>query len=315
MHKLVFSLYTIAAGLVAAMLMSGPVLAEPAPMGAKPPLPPLPPAHQDVMLRVDGQDISVQQYANFLSRHEASIVEETRTPEGKARLLRAMVGDLLLRKAMKLEGLLPNDGKEHKDKLPKAYAEFAEKHYPLPPPPDDKAARAYYDKNTSMLGLPATVRLSQIQLRFPKDATAEQKADVKARAEQALKRLDSGEAFDKVAAEVTENKLAKARNGDIGFIPREGDPWLQSAIKGLKVGQRTQLLESSVGYEILMLTDERPAIVAPFEQMKDRVIKAMQAIEQGKAQEAYVQKLAKKAKIEIVQQDLKPIFPKGVFPR
>ncbi len=299
---------------VGVLVFSSLALAKPpAAPGAAAPTGPQP--SNMIMLRVNGEEITVQQYANYLSRLPSSTVDETRTPDGQARILRAMAGDLLLRSEMRRAGLLPNDGKEHREKLPQAYADFAAKHYPLPPPSDEKSARAYFEQNKTSFGLPEMVRVSQIQLRFPKHATAEQKLEVKNRAQQALNRLDSGESFDKVASEITENKLAKARGGDVGFLAREGDPWVVSAIKGLKVGQRTGVLESSVGYEILMLTDERPALVAPFEQMKEKVIQAMQAIEQGKAQEAYVQKLAKKAKIEIVQPDLKDVFPKGVFPR
>jgi parvulin-like peptidyl-prolyl isomerase len=266
-----------------------------------------------VMLKIDGEEITVQDYVNFLQRNQ-SYITASMTPAGQAEALRAMVSSQLLRGDMVRKGLLPKDPDKAKTALNKAYEKLAEAHFPLPPPPDEKAAYQVYLDHQNEYGIPEMVRVSQIQLRFPEGASEEQKLQARKRAEAALKRLEAGEPFAKLAGELTENPRAKVPQGDLGFMAREGDPWLSAAIKNLKVGEHTQVVESPVGFEILKLTDVRPALISPYPNVREKVIQRMRLEGQAKQRDAYVRELAKHAKIEVVQDDLKPLFPRGVFP-
>ncbi|QJD31200.1 peptidylprolyl isomerase [Methylococcus geothermalis] len=266
-----------------------------------------------VMLKVDGEEITVQDYVNFLQRNQ-SYIATSMTPAGQAEALRAMVSSQLLRGDMVRKGLLPKDPEKAKAALNKAYEKLAEEHFPLPPPPDEKAAYQFYLDHQNEYGIPEMVRVSQIQFRFPEKASEEQKMQVRKRADEVLKRLDAGEPFAKLAGELTENPRAKVTQGDLGFMAREGDPWLSAAIKNLKVGEHTQVVESSVGFEILKLTDIRPSLVSPYPNVREKVIQRMRLEGQAKQRDAYVRELAKHAKIEVVQDELKTLFPRGVFP-
>jgi parvulin-like peptidyl-prolyl isomerase len=266
-----------------------------------------------VMLKVDGEEITVQDYVNFL-QHNPSYIQASKTSAGKAEALRALVASQLLKGDMLRKGLLPKDKEKAKTELNKAYEKLAEKHFPLPPPPDEKVAYQFYLDHQNEYGIPEMVRVSQIQLRFPENASLEQKEAARKRAEEALKRIEAGESFAKVAGELTENPRGKVPQGDLGFMMREGDPWLSAAIKNLKVGEHTQVIESPVGYEILLLTDVRPALISPYPNVREKVIQRIQLEGQAKQRDAYVRELAKRAKIEIVQEELKSLFPRGVFP-
>ena len=292
-----------------------PLLAGAAPAASTQPVAANPPAQQPervVMARVGADEITVDEFMRFLAQHPDS-VSKAATPAGKAGLLRKAIANHLLTQAMGKEGLLPG-GKTTPDDYQKAFPKLAAKHFPLPPAPDEKSLHQYYLDHQQDFGIPATVRLSQIQFRFPEPASEQDKAATKKRAEAALHRLEGGESFAKLAGELTEYARAKPSQGDLGFIPRQEDPWLVKALAGMKVGQHTGVLESPVGYEILLITEEREAIITPFPKVRDKIAQQMQIDRQNQLRDAYVKELAKKVKVEIVLDDLKKEFAKGIFP-
>ena len=266
-----------------------------------------------VMVRVNGDEITVEDYAKFIQANPIYI--QTSTPnDGKANAIRVLVANTLIRQRMISDGLLTGSKKISGEQFKQAYTKFSEKNFPLPSDPDEKAVRDYYLRYQNDYGIPEMVRVSQIQFRIPKDATSEQKSAAHKKAEAAWERLKAGEPFAKVAKELTENPAAKSWDGDLGFFPREEFPWLRDALKDLKPGQYSQVIESTSGYEILLFTDIRPRLNSTYEQMRDKLIQRMRLEAQGKAREAYLDRLSKKAKIEIVEKELKPLFPKGIFP-
>lgn len=266
-----------------------------------------------VMVRVNGEEITVEEFVNFLQKNPAHIQAYT-SNEGKANAIRALVTNVLMRQGMTSEGLLSGSEKITEEKLKQAYNKFSEKHFPLPPAPAEKSIRKYYLQHQNDYSIPELARISQIQFRVPEKATPEQKSGARKKAEAALERLKSGEPFAKVADELTENPAAKSRGGDLGFFPRQEIPWLRDALKNLKPGQYSRIIESPAGYEILLFTDVRPRLNSTFDGVRDKVAQRMRLEAQGKARKAYLDQLSKKAKIEIVQEDLKPLFPKGMFP-
>ncbi|QIK38610.1 peptidylprolyl isomerase [Caldichromatium japonicum] len=266
-----------------------------------------------VMARINDREITVEEFMQFLAKNPTRVHEAT-TDAGKAQLLRELIEIHLLMQAMRDEGLIGSDAEPTNEELKKAFLKFSQKHFPPPPPPSEEAMRAYYEEHRSEFGIPAAVRLSQIQFRVKDPDSQEEKAAARKRAEEALARIKAGEPFAKVAAELTENTRYRETGGDVGFVKREGNAWLEQALRNLKVGEHTGVLESPVGYDILLLTDEREAVITPFEEVRNSIASQMQIEEQKKAKEKYVKNLARQAKIEIVLDELKDDYPHGVFP-
>ena len=264
-----------------------------------------------VMARVGSQEITVEDFMQFLAKNPTRVQEAT-TPDGKAQLLREAIANTLLMQAMKEEGKLPENPDE--TAMKKAFLAIMSKHFPSPPAPDEATLRAYYQEHQATFGIPASVRLSQILLQVADDASDEVRAATRKRAEDALKRIESGESFANVASELSENPRAKANKGDVGFVWRHGSDWLEAALKGVKVGDHTGIVDSPAGYDILMVTDEREAVITPFEEAKDNVAKQWSLAQQKKARAAYVKQLADRIGVEIVMDEMKGSYPKGVFP-
>ena len=117
----------------------------------------------------------------------------------------------------------------------------------------------------------------------------------KDKADQLIKKIKAGAKFEDVAkAESTDN--SKANGGDLGWftlahmVKPFGD-----AVKALKKGEMTQEpVQTQFGWHIIKLVDTRDVAPPPFDQVKDKVTKAV--IQKDLI--AYVDDLKKNAKIE-----------------
>lgn len=267
------------------------------------------------LIEVDDKVITSREYINFLQGNPSVLSRAASSEEGKAEAFREIVRTYLLNKAMYSEGLL--DAKEAEPtqkKIAEAYEKLAEKHFPIPPRPDDKAGFEYYQAHKDEFGIPELVRLNEIYFKVPEKASQVVAAAARERAEKALKRLAAGEKFSEIAGSLTDNALGKVTQGDVGFQPRDDKPWLKEALKDLKVGGRTGIVQTPTGFLILEITDIRPALTSPYANVRDKVIKTMREMEQKKVRDAYVKELAKSARIEVIAPELKALFPRGMFP-
>jgi parvulin-like peptidyl-prolyl isomerase len=258
-----------------------------------------------VMATIADEDITVEQFMQYISKRP-NLVKKAADPAGKAEIVRELIMDRLFKLAMKKEGLV-GDNPTAED-YQKALPEFSARHFSVQPP-SDAAAYQYYLAHPQYFGIPEMVRVSQIQFRFPKDATDEEKSTVRGKAEAALDRLQKGELFPTVATELTEHPTGKVAGGDMGFLPLSNYPWLAQALKGLQIGQHTGVIESPVGYEILMLTDKRRGMVTPFANAKDKVIQSMTLEAKQKVMRSYARELQKTFPVTIEMEDLEGAKP------
>lgn len=266
-----------------------------------------------IMLKVNGRPLSVQDYASFLQRNQAYVQAAMTSDGGKKRAIQAMIGATLMHEDLLThKDWVPDGDKSSKEVMTEAYQKLGDLHFPRPAEPSEEALYAYYQAHEKDFGIPETVRLSQIQIVLPEKATDKQKAEAKARADKALERVKAGEDFGTVAAQLTENKLARLPRGDLGYMSMSQNEWLMQAVQGLKVGEHTAVLTSPVGYEILLLTDRRPAIASPYANVRQKIIRIMTDEAVNQARDTYMAGLATKARIEIIQPELKELFPNGV---
>ncbi len=284
--------------------LSAAAQAAPPPAGAQPQPP------RVVMVRVGEKEVTVQDFMGYLQTNQGYLPGAT-NPAGRAKALKAMVSDMLIRQEIRRRGLVPKDKLEDDQAMLKAYRELSEREFPLPPPRPEEEARAYYQQHRLDYGIPPLRRISQIEFKIRKGITDAQKAELREKAAAALRRLESGEAFAKVAADLSDNKETRAQGGDLGFMPVT---WLPEELRNLPKGQASGVIEQALALEILVWTDERPEMISPFEEVKSRVATRMQQEAQDRAKDLYLAKLTAKTPVTIVQEEYKPLFPKGMFP-
>jgi peptidyl-prolyl cis-trans isomerase SurA len=102
-------------------------------------------------------------------------------------------------------------------------------------------------------------RVAHILLRVPESASAEELAAQRARAEEAVAKLNAGDDFAQVSAEYSEAPEAQ-QGGDIGWRTAEKLPnMFVEAVEPLKVNGVSPVLKSANGFHILKLLDKRGA--------------------------------------------------------
>ncbi len=265
-----------------------------------------------VMARVGPAEITVEDFMGFIAVNPERVRRATGT-EGKAEILRIMIANILLQQVFAREGLLP-DAPTQED-YQSAYRNLATKHFPMPEISDESDLLAYYETNREQYGIPASARLSQIQFRFPPDADEAARLAVKERADAVLARLEKGESFADLVREASENPGAREAGGDLGFIERATwSQWLISALDSVEVGEYTGVLPSPIGYEILMITEQREGIISPFENVKEDIRRHLQLEAQSRLQDEYLRHLATEIPVVIELDELKESFSTGVFP-
>jgi parvulin-like peptidyl-prolyl isomerase len=269
---------------------------------------------QDLVLARVGDDaIMVSEFMNWLVK-DAQRVRTAATPQGRANLLKSIIASQLLTRAMRDEGFLePASEEPNEVELAEAMSELRAQHFPAPSPPSDEQVAAFYESHKEAFGIPATVRVSQVQIAVPDTPTNEQKAAARERAEQALKRIAGGESFAEVAEEVTDNADARSAKGDLGYLALNANEWLDNAVDGLEVGEMTGIIESPVGYEILMLTDRKAPIFTPLDDVRDAVTAAWTASKQATTRAEYLKELAARYGVTIEDAALKEAYPDGLF--
>ena len=120
------------------------------------------------------------------------------------------------------------------------------------------------------------MNLSQIMVRIPENASPEQIAARRARADDVMRQLRTGGDFAKIAATYSDSSDA-LKGGEIGWRALDRLPPLFSdALGKLKPGQVTPVLKSTTGFHILKMVDKRnladTSAPAPVQQTRARHI-------------------------------------------
>lgn len=94
--------------------------------------------------------------------------------------------------------------------------------------------------------------------------------EAEARAVDALARLDAGEAFEDVAAEVSEDPGTSGRGGDLGWLSR-GTGAFQDAVFDMELEETRGPVQSEFGYHIVRLDEIREGEIRTFDSVKEEL--------------------------------------------
>jgi len=98
-------------------------------------------------------------------------------------------------------------------------------------------ARAFYESTPKAFEIPEQIRARHIVIRVPPRATEGKRKRAEKAIEKAAERIRSGEPFDKVAKEVSQDR-SRSRGGDIGYFNRgQTPPEFERVAFSLEAGQ------------------------------------------------------------------------------
>jgi parvulin-like peptidyl-prolyl isomerase len=167
----------------------------------------------------------------------------------------------------------------------------------------------YYRQHWEEFNRPEQVRVADIYIAVPADATEEHKVGLRRKAETALsealgareKRSGFATLIDKYS-----DSHERYRKGDTGFFDMEGKPvgidgkLAEEAFKLERVGSISeQVIETPGGCHIIMLTGKRAAIQRPLDSVRNELIRRIQREAAAKARRGYIQRVKEKAQIQI----------------
>lgn len=141
--------------------------------------------------------------------------------------------------------------------------------------PSDEEITAFYEANQAQFSAPEEVQASHILFRLAPDASDEDKAATRARAEAVLKQAKDGGDFAALAREHSQDSTAE-NGGDLGRFGRGVmTPPFEAAAFALNAGEVSDLVETQFGLHIIKLTEKFPARQEPLEAVRDQIIETL----------------------------------------
>jgi len=169
------------------------------------------------------------------------------------------------------------------------------------PKATDADAEEYFTKNPNDFKKPEQVRASHILVAVPADATEEQVGEKKKLADAITVRVKGGEAFDKLAAELSEDPSAKQNSGDLNFFTREQMvPEFANAAFGMQKGEISAPVKSQFGFHIIQLTDRKDAETMGLESVKPRLLAFLNQRMRDTQIQKVLTELREKAEVKIL---------------
>src|SRR6185312_12241920 len=163
-----------------------------------------------------------------------------------------------------------------------------------------KDEQAYYDAHKQEFDQPEQVRLSEILVPTPDNATDAQVAQAQAKVDDIEAKLKAGAKFEDLAKQYSGGPNADT-GGDLGAFKRGelGSPLLEDPAFALQEGQWTAPIRTRQGFLILEVTKHQQAGIPPLNAVEQQVQEAVYDQAMQPALRAYMTSLREKAFIDI----------------
>jgi len=163
----------------------------------------------------------------------------------------------------------------------------------------DQEALAFFESHSSSFQEGQKVRAAHILIRVPPETPADRKEALRKKAEALRVRLKKGEDFAALARSSSEDADSAPRGGDLGEL-RPGqvaEPFVRAAF-ALAPGQVSGVVETAYGFHLVKVLERLPARPLAFAEVKDQLKRQLTLKKEQERQQAFVNSLRAKAKIE-----------------
>jgi peptidyl-prolyl cis-trans isomerase SurA len=134
-------------------------------------------------------------------------------------------------------------------------SKFMRKQFGVVDVSEEEMSRFFQDKYDSIPHIPEVVGIAHIVISVKMSPRKEE--EVHAKVTRAMQRLRSGEAFESVARDLSEDAATAGAGGDIGRVALSDlPPEIGRVVSGLEVGKSSEPVRTTYGIEIMKL-DER----------------------------------------------------------
>ena len=140
----------------------------------------------------------------------------------------------------------------------------------------DADIKAYYDAHQADFTVATEkLKIAQILIGVPQNATPQQVALLQTKAEKIRKEAAAGADFGDLARKYSDD-VSKNNGGELGwFGPNDIMDAVYNAVKNLKPGDVSQVVKTSHGFHVLKLEDHQVPGVRPLDQVKPDIRNAL----------------------------------------
>jgi peptidyl-prolyl cis-trans isomerase C len=165
----------------------------------------------------------------------------------------------------------------------------------------DAEVSTFYQQNLDRFKQGESVHASHILIGVAANATPQQKADAKAKAQAALKQVRGGADFATVARAQSQDPGSAANGGDLGFFPKgQMTPAFEEAAFKLKPGAVSNLVETPFGFHIIKVVERRAPRTAPFQEVSGQIKDFLTQGQREQKLEQFIAQMKSKSKLEML---------------
>jgi parvulin-like peptidyl-prolyl isomerase len=163
----------------------------------------------------------------------------------------------------------------------------------------DEEIGQYYNQHREEYEGKESARIRQIFLPAAADAGHEARERTKNQMLDLRSRIVKGESFEALAAQYSKGPAA-AQGGDIGYVERGVIvPGVDKAAFTLPVGQLSDVIETELGYHLIVVADKRGAGLKPLEIVRNEIKARIEEEKLAKKFEEWIEELRKQSFIDV----------------
>lgn len=218
------------------------------------------------------------------------------SPEDRRRVLDRLIDEeLLVQKGLAL-GLARRDGRVRSD-IVASVVESVVSEASTREPTDDEVA-AFFAANQALFTRTGRLRARQILFRVTSGTSDEQAL---ARANDALRRLRSGEPFEKVASDFGDAPLVELPAGriDPATLREYLGPTVARSVGDLSVGVPGDPVRSAAGYHVVEVLEREPGVTPDLAEVREQVRAELRRRNENDALRGYVDGLRADADVRV----------------
>ena len=161
--------------------------------------------------------------------------------------------------------------------------------------------KAYYEKHPEKYGGKDKYHLRNIIMKIPSFADSDKRIEIKRKMDEILEKLKAGQSFEDLAKKYSESSAA-SDGGDLGMFEFDSlSPELQKAIKKIKPGEFTSVLDTDQGYQIFFLEKIVKVSGKPLKEVSPDIERTLYEESVDRKYNSWLESLRKQAVIKIIQ--------------
>lgn len=180
----------------------------------------------------------------------------------------------------------------------------------LPPAgfPSEAEIKAAYDANIAQFRVPPQIRLAQILIRLPENASASEVKRALATAQEISSKLDSGADFGELAKQYSQDETSKNNGGELEWVNENLlTAQFRATVASLKGNAASKPVRSPFGYQIVKVVDRKPGSTIPFSDVRASIAKNLRDARANQNREIYLEGITIKNPPQVKDENIKAI--------